>query len=170
MSIEKCLDFQKDGFGKWDDESNPTTGADMYQFVDNQNNVVKNLASLLWQPETRYDIGAGVHSPALPKGTIARCITAGESSTSEPNWGNAGSTATDGTVKWLIENEVKSKNDAEIDSKIAMANHYLKRNTAYSIGDIAYSPNLPSWAYLECTTAGTTGASEPDFSSVKSGG
>jgi hypothetical protein len=40
----------------------------------------------------------------------------------------------------------------------------LKRNKAYSVGDIAYSPNLPSWAYLECTTAGTTGATEPDFS------
>lgn len=46
----------------------------------------------------------------------------------------------------------------------------LERNKTYSIGDIAYSPNLPSWAYLECTSAGTTGASEPDFSSVKSGG
>ena len=46
----------------------------------------------------------------------------------------------------------------------------LERNKYYSIGDIAYSPNLPSYAYLECTTAGTTGASEPDFSSIKSGG
>lgn len=162
MSIEKCLDFQKDGFGKWDDEANPTTGADMYQFVDNQNNIVKNLASLLWQPETRYDIGVGVHSPALPKGTIARCVNAGESSINEPNWGNVGSTVTDGTAKWLVENTIKANNDKE--------NNFLQRNTAYAIGDIAYSPNLPSWAYLECTSAGTTGASEPDFSSVKSGG
>lgn len=43
----------------------------------------------------------------------------------------------------------------------------LQRNKAYSVGDIAYSPNLPSWAYLECVTAGTTGATEPDFSEVK---
>lgn len=42
----------------------------------------------------------------------------------------------------------------------------LQRNTAYLVGDIAYSSKLPSWAYLECTTAGTTGASEPNFSSV----
>ena len=42
----------------------------------------------------------------------------------------------------------------------------LARNKTYSVGDIAYSPNLPSWAYLECTTAGTTGATEPDFSTV----
>lgn len=46
----------------------------------------------------------------------------------------------------------------------------LKRNKTYSAGDITYSPNLPSWAYLECTTAGTTGASEPDFSSVSTSG
>ena len=44
----------------------------------------------------------------------------------------------------------------------------LQRNETYSVGDIAYSPSLPSWAYLECITAGTTGDKEPDFSSVSS--
>lgn len=39
----------------------------------------------------------------------------------------------------------------------------LARNKAYSVGDIAYSPNLPSYLYLECTTAGTTGETEPDM-------
>ena len=38
-----------------------------------------------------------------------------------------------------------------------------KRNKEYTVGDIAYSPHLPSWAYLECTTAGTTGVSEPYY-------
>ena len=42
----------------------------------------------------------------------------------------------------------------------------LQRNKTYNVGDIAYSPNLPSWAYLECVTAGTTGDTEPDFSTV----
>lgn len=46
----------------------------------------------------------------------------------------------------------------------------LQRNKTYSVGDIAYSPNLPSWAYLECITAGTTGDEEPDFSSVSTSG
>ena len=45
----------------------------------------------------------------------------------------------------------------------------LARNKAYSVGDIAYSPNLPSYLYLECTTAGTTGATEPDMSTVSGG-
>lgn len=40
----------------------------------------------------------------------------------------------------------------------------LARNKAYAVGDIAYSPNLPSYLYLECMTAGTTGETEPDMS------
>lgn len=55
-------------------------------------------------------------------------------------------------------------------STINYMTNQLQRNKKYAVGDIAYSPNLPSWAYLECTTAGTTGASEPDFSSVSSTG
>lgn len=50
----------------------------------------------------------------------------------------------------------------------AAANQLL-RNKAYAVGDIAYSPNLPSYLYLECTTAGTTGATEPDMSIVFGG-
>lgn len=40
----------------------------------------------------------------------------------------------------------------------------LQRNTYYKIGDIVYSSKLPSWAYLECTQAGTTGNTEPNLS------
>lgn len=46
----------------------------------------------------------------------------------------------------------------------------LKRNTAYNVGDIAYSAKLPSYLRLECVTTGTTGASEPDFGSNKKAG
>lgn len=45
----------------------------------------------------------------------------------------------------------------------------LARNKAYAVGDIAYSPNLPSYLYLECTTAGTTGATDPDMSTLSGG-
>lgn len=40
----------------------------------------------------------------------------------------------------------------------------LQRNKSYEVGDIAYSAKLPSYLRLECVTAGTTGASEPNFS------
>ncbi len=62
-------------------------------------------------------------------------------------------------------NEIITDMATAIDNTASYTNR-LQRNKAYSAGDIAYSPNLPSWAYLECTTAGTTGETEPDFSGV----
>ena len=34
-------------------------------------------------------------------------------------------------------------------------------NAAYNVGDCVFAKGLPSWAYLECTQAGTTAASAP---------
>nr|DAO47913.1 MAG TPA: baseplate protein [Caudoviricetes sp.] len=39
----------------------------------------------------------------------------------------------------------------------------LERNTAYKVGDIAYTTQLPAGYYLECVTAGITGNTEPTF-------
>lgn len=44
-----------------------------------------------------------------------------------------------------------------------------KGTTAYQVGDIAYSPSLPSWARLECVQAGTTSIEEPTYGSVQQG-
>lgn len=62
-------------------------------------------------------------------------------------------------------NEIITDMATAIDNTASYTNR-LQRNKAYSVGDIAYSSNLPSWAYLECTTAGTTGETEPDFSGM----
>ena len=53
--------------------------------------------------------------------------------------------------------------------KQSLSPHTLKRSTAYVVGDVAYSSNLPSWARLECVTAGTTASTEPTLSSVAVG-
>lgn len=42
----------------------------------------------------------------------------------------------------------------------------LKRSTAYAKGDICFHDSLPSYAYLECITAGTTAENEPVFTDV----
>jgi len=42
--------------------------------------------------------------------------------------------------------------------------HLRQNSKVYAVGDIAFSASLPSYLVLECTTAGTTAASEPDFS------
>ena len=43
----------------------------------------------------------------------------------------------------------------------------LKRSTTYAKGDIAFHDSLPSWAYLECTQAGTTSDSELSAGAAK---
>lgn len=52
--------------------------------------------------------------------------------------------------------EQNAAESARVATENAMDFNMLKRNKAYSIGDIAYSSYLPSWARLECVTAGTT--------------
>lgn len=50
---------------------------------------------------------------------------------------------------------------------LSMANLYrLKRNQAYSKGSIAFWDSLPTWAYFECTTAGTTASTDPTLSNL----
>ena len=53
---------------------------------------------------------------------------------------------------------------AEAQGLISKAEYgFLQRNTAYKVGDIAYTTQLPAGYYLECVTAGTTGNAEPTF-------
>lgn len=113
MTIEKCKDFEKDGYGTWDDSSKPTTYANMYDFMKNQNNVTLALANGLWQPSTAYSVGAVIHSPSLPAGCKATCTTEGTSGSTEPKWTAYGTTVTDGTVKWKVETDVQGTMDGE---------------------------------------------------------
>ena len=47
----------------------------------------------------------------------------------------------------------------------------LKRSTAYTVGNIAYTASAPSWVMLKCTTAGTTAATQPsNYSSISTTG
>lgn len=79
------------------------------------------------------------------------------------------------TITNLIA-EKESKQDAvvahtelaqKIASSIAQAHHYIKRNTAYSVGDVLTNPNLPYGTIIVITQAGTTGADEPDWTTIK---
>lgn len=57
--------------------------------------------------------------------------------------------------------EQNAAESARVAVENAMDFNMLKRNKAYAIGDIAYSSYLPSWARLECVTAGTTADTIP---------
>lgn len=129
MSIEKCKDFEKDGYGTWDDSSKPTTFANMYDFMKNQNNVTLALANGLWQPSTAYSVGSVIHSPSLPAGCKATCTTEGTSGSTEPNWTAYGTTVTDGTVKWAVETDVQGTMDGEMQTAITNATNSLHDTT-----------------------------------------
>lgn len=67
--------------------------------------------------------------------------------------------------------EQNAAESARVATENAMDFNMLKRNKAYSIGDIAYSSYLPSWARLECVKAGTTAVTVPSsITTVSSGG
>lgn len=79
------------------------------------------------------------------------------------------------TITNLIA-EKESKSDAgvahtelsqKIDSSISTAHHYIQRNTAYKVGDVLTSPKLPYGTIIVITQAGTTGADEPDWATIK---
>lgn len=59
----------------------------------------------------------------------------------------------------------KKANQTDLDETVSFTNR-LQRKKAYKVGDIVYSSKLPSWAYLECTQAGTTGNAEPNLSTI----
>lgn len=59
----------------------------------------------------------------------------------------------------------KKAEQTDLESTASFVNR-LQRKKAYKVGDIVYSSKLPSWAYLECTQAGTTAATEPNLSTV----
>lgn len=60
------------------------------------------------------------------------------------------------------------KKDGSTNSFYAAPN-ILQRNTQYNVGDVVTAFNAPSWATFECIQAGTTAATEPDFSGIESG-
>lgn len=50
---------------------------------------------------------------------------------------------------------------------VATAHSYIKRNTTYSVGDVLTSPSLPPGCVIVVTQEGTTGSTEPDWTTIK---
>lgn len=102
--IEKLQSLQ--GMLDYPDPENPdkgTTEQQYQEFVRNHHNILSDLvASNLWQPDTKYEIGQIVTSPNMVTNTVAKVIRAGTTSSSEPAWSGAGNTLADGTVTYSI--------------------------------------------------------------------
>ena len=72
-------------------------------------------------------------------------------------------------AKSAEEAAASAKSAAEHDPKalIAEAHHYIQRGTAYNVGDVLTSPNLPYGTIIVVMQAGTTGTYEPDWNTIK---
>lgn len=70
----------------------------------------------------------------------------------------------------LINNKINDHNNDFLSHDAMLTERFkhrlrppLKRGTSYNVGDIAFHDSLPSYFYLECIQAGTTGTAEPNF-------
>lgn len=153
MSIPKIVSF--DNYNKYPTDANPTTDAEMQDFLNNQNVIMQALGNLLWQPQTEYPAGAVVHSPNMSAGLIAVCIKTGVSGTSEPDWTAKGTAVTDSCVTWEMRTAsasnatqstagLMSPNDKQkLDNIAANANKYtLPPATASVLGGVIVGDGL----------------------------
>lgn len=98
MSLPKILDFSN--YNRYPGDDNPTTDADMQDYLSNQNELAKALTDRLWQPETQYKVGDIVASPSMPPGLVAVCVIAGATSDVEPAWTGNETTVIDNYCTW----------------------------------------------------------------------
>ena len=73
---------------------------------------------------------------------------------------NADKNAHSEAISKAVEAGINSYNTANFKNRLRPG---LARNKTYSVGDICFHDSLPSYAYLECITAGTTAETEQDF-------
>lgn len=100
MSLPKCMDFTD--YNRYPGEDDPTTDAQMQDFMLNQNLLVKAVAAKMWQPSTEYAVGEVITSPSMPAGTEAVCTGAGTSGTAlEPEW-TMNTSIPDGSCFWQL--------------------------------------------------------------------
>lgn len=103
---------------------------------------IGNMAGMYtWKATTAYD--AGIVVPTTRNGHAYTAETAGTSGASQPTWPTTGGTVTDGSVVWRD------------------LGAYWTATTAKALGDLIHP--YTGRVYV-CTTAGTTGASEPSWS------
>ena len=89
----------------WDTDLNPTTEQNYQAAVQNWTETEMNLVdTLLWQPQTEYEVGNIVKTPSLPSQYVLLCTTSGESGAEEPSYSGTqlNDSVEDGTVVWRI--------------------------------------------------------------------
>lgn len=102
---------------------------------------------------------------ALVNGAPDQLNTLNELAKALGNDSNFASTVTAELAKKLNSTEAESTYATKTEAGVP---HQIKRNTAYKVGDVLTSPSLPPGCVIVVTQAGTTGSTEPDWTTVKS--
>ena len=100
MSLPKIKDFND--FNHYPSDPQPTTDADMQDYMQNQNDILNALTKRLWQPQTEYKLGDIVASDAMADGLVAVCTIAGVTSDIEPEWGANEAAVIDNSCTWIM--------------------------------------------------------------------
>ena len=101
MPTPKCKDFR----GLYDNyigEEFQTTQAELQDYHENQNTLIKEACTNFWQPLTDYPAGHIIRSSNMPAGVWAIVVKAGTSGEEEPTWDYANKSVSDGSVIWLM--------------------------------------------------------------------
>lgn len=117
--------------------------------------------ALVWN-----DTGTNLTNAPMPTDAVEQAKQAAQSAADAAT---AADRAETNAAKFAEEAKTHADKIAQYDPKalIAQAHHYIQRNTAYNVGDVLTSPNLPYNTIIVVTQAGTTGADEPDWDSIK---
>lgn len=100
MTLPKIKKFTD--YNHYPDEAQPTTDADMQDYMQNQNDILNALTKRLWQPQTAYNLGDIVASDAMADGLVAVCTVAGVTSDIEPEWGVNEAAVIDNSCTWIM--------------------------------------------------------------------
>lgn len=100
MTLPKIKKFTD--FNRYPSDPQPTTDADMQDYMQNQNDILGALTKRLWQPQTEYKLGDIVASDAMADGLVAVCTIAGVTSDIEPTWGVNEATVVDNSCTWIM--------------------------------------------------------------------
>lgn len=102
---------------------------------------------------------------ALVNGAPDQLNTLNELAKALGNDSNFASTVTAELAKKLNSTEAESTYATKQEAGVP---YQIKRNTAYKVGDVLTSPSLPPGCVIVVTQAGTTGSTEPDWTTINS--
>lgn len=100
MTLPKIKNFTD--YNHYPSDPQPTTDADMQDYMQNQNDILTALTKRLWQPQTEYKLGDIVASDTMADGLVAVCTIAGVTSDIEPTWGVNEATVIDNSCTWIM--------------------------------------------------------------------